>query len=86
MSLQRFERGQRVVVHVCGDDEIELPAGTMGTVTRPRVSDNGAWVSLDHRSDVPNVHPFPADDSRGTHVLCYPVDCDAAPADQVVTP
>lgn len=49
---------------------------TLGTVVRMRRSDNGAWVALDKRIDY--VCPFPADDSRATHVLVFPENAEAA--------
>lgn len=67
-----FATGQRVVV-LRDDNGISLNA--TGTVHRIR-SDGGAWIALDRRSRVTKVHPFPADDDRGSHVLAYPDDCE----------
>lgn len=75
--LKRFRNGQRVIVHRCGfGDGIDIDAAP-GTVVRLRMADHGAWVALDKRLDIPNAHPFPADDeTRGTHVLALPEDCE----------
>lgn len=89
--MMSFATGQRVMV-LRDDHGIALNAP--GTVSRVR-GDGGAWIALDRRSLVTKVHPFPADDHRGTHVLAYPCDCEmttktraerrAAQADQVRT-
>ena len=56
-----------------------------GRVERPRRCDDGAWVALDARQADYAVHPFPASDPRGVHVLAFPEDCDpVAPALRVV--
>jgi len=78
-------RWQRVVVvrstSPYGDgDTVEL--GAAGTVVRLRMRDGGAFVALDARlsGEVERAHMFPVDDhaGRGTHVLAYPEDCEAA--------
>jgi hypothetical protein len=59
----------------------------VGHVERLRMGDGGAWIALDQRQGDSAVHPFPADDRRGTHVLAFPEDCDPeAPALRVVRP
>lgn len=70
--MKRFLDGQRVVVKQNANG---IALNTPGVVRRLR-TDGGAWVALDVRSKVESVHPFPADDSRGTHVLAYADDCE----------
>lgn len=79
LPILRFERGQRVRVLRASTPPYGEPVAldALGTVARCRMGDPGAWVALDERSAVPGVHPFPADDSRGRHVLAYPEDCEA---------
>lgn len=72
--MDSFSTGQRVVV---ARDNNGIALNAPGTVKRIR-SDGVAWVALDRRSRVEKVHPFPADDDRGTHVLAYPEDCEPA--------
>lgn len=72
--MVRLTNGQRVLVSAVGDDGTEIPP-TLGTVKRLRMADNGAWVALDQRVDVPNVHLFDSTDPRGTQVLTYPEYC-----------
>lgn len=69
--MRRFENSQRVKV-------LEgLLEGKIGVVVRLRMADNGAWVEMDE--DIPeSMRSFPANDSRGKHVLLYPEDCEAA--------
>jgi hypothetical protein len=71
-------RGMRVRVHVVED--IAIPGGASGTVMQQRVQDAGAWVRLDQRCEVADVHGFPADDyaGRGNDVLAYPEHCEDA--------
>jgi hypothetical protein len=59
-------------------ESVAIPGGAVGTVIQKRMQDDGAWIRLDTRSDVPGVHPFPANDdsNRGRHVLAYPSDCE----------
>jgi hypothetical protein len=81
--MERFERGQRVLVRRC--DHMGQPVflgGAPGTVYKPRRNDDGAWIELDARSPTLNAHPFPEDDpgDRGRHVLAFPGDCDLEPA------
>lgn len=70
--MRRFKLHQRVVVrHTADGHAVDTP----GTVERLRRADDGAWIALDRRL-AEGIHPFPADDSRATHVLAYPEDCD----------
>lgn len=71
--LESFMPSQRVRVLVDERDRKVDAPGTVGRVC----SDGGAWVALDERAN-DDVHPFPADDARGTHVKAYPQDCEAA--------
>jgi hypothetical protein len=76
---RRPPKDARVLVRQCsvhGDDEIVQlgGAGIPGAIYRPRRADEGAWVRLDVRSALADVHPFPADDDRGRDVLAYPED------------
>jgi hypothetical protein len=73
--MERFQHGQRVKVRTVTDECIVLPDEPDGHVYRLRRADDGAWVRLDRRSDVPGVHPFPEDDTRGRDVLVYQEDC-----------
>lgn len=70
--MKRFADGQRVVVK---QNASGIALNAPGVVRRIR-TDGGAWVALDVRSKVEPVHPFPVDDSRGTHVLAYADDCE----------
>lgn len=86
LKLDRFEKGQRVIVNYCGEFEAKrLDAPTPGTVvsfpsrwagTRARC----AWVALDERQTTPGIHLFGEDDpnDRGTWVLVYPEGCEEA--------
>lgn len=79
MSVTRFRHGKRVLVRaVCPRphaEPIAIPP-TMGTVSRLLSRDGSAWITLDERLDL-DVHPFPeTDDSRHTHVLAWPEDCE----------
>ena len=75
--MKRFGNGQRVLVKAVEEDRIPIPP-TLGTVRRLRMADAGAWVALDSRLE-DKFHPFPADDeTRSTHVLAYPEDCEPA--------
>jgi hypothetical protein len=69
IGIKRFTKDMRVRV-IENADGIQL--GMQGTVARVRMQDDGAWVALDQRSAQEGVHPFPEDDDRGTHTLCYP--------------
>lgn len=73
-TLERFTLYRRVCVHVIEGKNL---GGVNGTVVRMRRCDDGAWIALDTRLGAPldRVHPFPADDSRATHVLAFPEDC-----------
>ena len=73
--LERFSNGQRVHV-VC--DYREIPIGAPGTVVRLRTADDAAWICLDARHRNDKVHPFPPDDSRANHVMCWPDQCERA--------
>lgn len=69
--------GERVLVRVAGRyGEFPLDPPVMGTIVRKLARDESAWVALDVRQSCGGCHPFPADDSRGTHVLAWPDDCD----------
>jgi hypothetical protein len=83
--VKRFRGGQRVLVLRAAREGFRPPFGEpgstaivnrRGTVRRLRHADDAAWIALDERSDTPDVHAFPADDSRGTHVLAMPEWCD----------
>jgi hypothetical protein len=71
--MKRFWLGQRVVVARSRD----VVVNSVGTVYRLRRADDGAWIALDARCADERVHPFQADDPRGTHVLAYPEDCSS---------
>ena len=71
--MRTFKRGDRVMVRRTAEGH-EINAA--GRVERPRMGDDGAWIALDKRRDDPAVHPFPASDRRGTHVLAFPEGCD----------
>jgi len=77
---RRFYDEQRVRVLIVAERGASgmVPVfGLMGTVKRLRRADDGAWVELDDRSKIADVHPFPEDDAtRGKHVLTYPEWCD----------
>lgn len=76
--MERFKVGQRVKVYAVGEHMlIALARPLAGVVVRKRTKDDGAWISLEQRSDQPGVHPFPENDNRGTHVLAFPEDCVA---------
>lgn len=70
--LETFRPGQRV--HVVTEARTYATLNADGRVARVR-TDGGAWVALDQRSKVEAVHPFEADDDRGTHVMTYPDLC-----------
>jgi hypothetical protein len=70
-ALKRFDNNQRVFVRA---DEYGNAINAHGTVCRLRRADYGAWINLDERHAT-DVHPFPADDDRGKHILAYPEDC-----------
>jgi hypothetical protein len=71
----RLKNGQRVLVSWCGEFDVRrLMPPAAGTVVRVRRGDDGAWVALDVRREEA-MHPFPADDERGSHVLVYPEGC-----------
>lgn len=72
MTLKRFMPGQRVFV---ARDFEGHEIGALGTVRRLRKADDGAWIALDVRHE---RCPFPAAESRGTHIMAYPADCEAA--------
>lgn len=75
--MKAFRDNERVLV--CTVDRAGvLPEPVPGTVTRIR-RDGGAWVRLDTRLDLPNAHPFPADDARANAVLTYPEWCRKLP-------
>lgn len=79
--MKRFKNGQRVLVKATGDfNAIRFVEPMAGVVVRLRHADDGAWIALDRRADDPGAHPFAVDDAsgRGTHVLAYPEDCEAA--------
>ncbi len=76
-AVTRFRDGQRVLVMSIDEVPGRIPP-TEGTVVRLRRGDDGAWVALDQRLDVPGAHPFPAEDQRGRHVLVYPENCAEA--------
>ena len=67
--MKPFTSGQRVRV-LSGLDK-----GKLGTVGRTRIRDTGAWITLDDQPHE-DTRQFPADDSRGNHVLLYPEDCE----------
>lgn len=73
--MKRFENAQRVLVKHEADRGLAVNA--IGTVARLRRGDDGAWIALDERHATPGVHPFPPDDSRATHVMAFPEDCEA---------
>ncbi len=72
--MKAFSRGQRVKV-LANADSIRVDA--VGTVSRLRRQDDGAWIHLDERHQDERVHPFGKDDeTRSTSELAYPEDCD----------
>ena len=66
----RLTEGQRVIVKTANS----ITINAVGTVKRMR-TDGAAWIALDKRS-VEGAHHFPADDSRGNHVMAEPEDCE----------
>jgi len=73
--LRNFKLYQRVRVLREAFEGIELDA--VGTVRRLCREDDSAWVHLDARWETdPRVHPFAADDPRGTSVRAFPEDCE----------
>ena len=80
--MRSFSINRRVVVQRTAEG---LVVNAPGRVVRLRRGDDGAWVELDQRLADESLHPFPASDTRGKHVLAFPEDCDpAAPAPRVV--
>lgn len=84
VRLRTLSKGQRVKVvdvvregHRFGGTEDRITVNAFGTVARV-CSYGAAWVTLDTRSKVSAVHPFPIGDERSAHVLAYPEDCEAA--------
>lgn len=75
--LQKFENGQRV--RVLREAYRGTAMDAVGTVTRLRRGDDGAWVELDERYADDKVHPFPAADERARKVVAFPEDCEVAP-------
>ena len=78
-ALDYFRNGQRVRVNSCmrrPHGEIVELGGVPGRVTRLLTRDDSAWIELDERHSK-DVHPFAPDDSRGTHVLAFPEQCEA---------
>jgi len=64
------EVSDRVLVHTCGrESEFALDPPATGTIVRRLMRSAGFWVALDVRQR-DEVHPFPPEDPRGTHVLC----------------
>lgn len=50
-------------------------AGKTGTVVRPRIGDNGAWVQMDE--DLPeDLRSFSPPDSRCRNIVLYPEECE----------
>lgn len=76
--MKAFRGNERVLVRIVEGLAGILPEPVPGTVTRIR-RDGGAWVQLDTRLDLPNAHPFPADDARANAVLTYPEWCRKLP-------
>ena len=79
--LKSFKNGQRVKVidaATPGGGEQSITINALGTVSRIRIRDGGAWVTLDERNQNASVHPFDASDPRGRNVLAYAGDCEAA--------
>ena len=78
--MRSFKLGQIVVVHSVAPrahaDTVAIPAGLTGKVVRLLHRDASAWIEMDHRL-ADDLHPFPEDDERGTHVLAWPEDCEA---------
>lgn len=67
---------ERVIVHTCGrSGEFVVDPPQPGTITRRLQRSAGFWVALDVRGR-DEIHPFPADDPRATHVLCEGGDDD----------
>lgn len=78
--MKRFENAQRVLVKC--EANRGLAVNATGTVARLRRADDGAWIALDELHATPGVHPFPSDDSRATHVLAFPEECEPVQMDQ----
>lgn len=77
--MKSFNSGLRVKV-IAHDDPNMI--GNVGTVTRWRIQDYGAWVKMDKGVAAgmkPDNFPFSADatDSRCNHTLLYPEQCEA---------
>lgn len=71
--MERFQLGQRVEV----TDEKHKLFRRIGTVTRLRRGDDGAWVDMEHDLP-PEVRAFPSADSRARNVILYPDECEPA--------
>lgn len=74
--MKRFRLHQRVFVWRAGFNAEHALPGLPGTVERLRLADHAAWIALDVRQEVLDVHQFPAnDETRSRHVLARPEDC-----------
>lgn len=74
--MNSLEQGQRVRVHAAGvHNRVTIPGGALGTVVRPLIASRAAWVELDERSVVRDVHAFD-DRARSRYVCAYPEDCE----------
>lgn len=70
-KLEAFYQGQRVMIV---ESEFKNLLGLVGTVERPRICDNGAWVDV---FGLPEEHKS-FDDQRANHLLLYPGECEQA--------
>jgi hypothetical protein len=79
--MKHFRQGQRVRVLAHGEDErIVINPTALGTVSRLRRCDNGAFIRLDppRRRDIRYLFPADVGEDRATSVLAYPDDCEEA--------
>ncbi len=74
--METFQRGERVLVLAAGvHKRVVIPGGAKGTVVRCLMSSRAAWIALDERLPIADVHPF-VDQERATQVCAYPEDCE----------
>ena len=69
-----FHTGQRVKI-----TQKDHPLyGKTGTVSRCRITDDGAWITMD--DDLPKeCQSFPKEDARHRNILFFPEDCEPLP-------
>jgi hypothetical protein len=78
--MRAFRLNQRVVVDQV--DDVRFEPGRPGRVKRLLIAKSAAWVELDKRLEIPELHPFPADDDRGRDVRVWPEQCSPIRATQ----